>query len=218
MALALFDLDNTLIGGDSDHLWGEFLADNNRVDAEAHRIQNDIFYQKYRQGTLDIQAFLKFSLEPLSRYPLTTLKTWHTEFMSQYIKPVMLPKAFELLDKHRLRGDTLIIITATNDFVTQPIADALDVPHLLATSAEKKQNRYTGKVLGTPCFQEGKITRLNNWLRENPHTMENSFFYSDSFNDLPLLNRVTHPTAVDPDLRLKTHAQKNNWPVISLRT
>jgi HAD superfamily hydrolase (TIGR01490 family) len=137
--------------------------------------------------------------------------------MSQYIKPVMLPLAFKLLDKHRQQGDTLVIITATNDFVTQPIADAFGIQHLLATAAELKENRYTGEVLGTPCFQKGKITRLNSWLKDNPHSLEGSWFYSDSFNDLPLLNCVTHPVAVDPDPHLKTHAEENNWPIISLR-
>lgn len=217
MSLAIFDLDNTLLGGDSDHAWGQFLVDQGIVDATEHQQNNDYFFQQYQQGTLDINAFLAFALKPLTEHPIRQLEQWHQQFMREAIAPMRLPKAEQLLNKHRQQGDFLLIITATNQFVTGPIADSLGVDHLLATLPERMDDRYTGNIVGTPCFQEGKVTRLNEWLQQSGHTLEDSYFYSDSHNDLPLLERVTHPVAVDPDDTLAEHARQQGWPIISLR-
>lgn len=217
MSLAIFDLDNTLLNGDSDYLWGEFLVKQGLVDGEFYRQENRRFYEAYKTGTLDIFSFLTFSLKPLADNSMQTLKSLHEQFMSESIDTIMLPAAQALIDSHRKRGDTLLIITATNRFVTAPIASRLGIEHLLATDPEIIDNRYTGKVDGVPCFQEGKVTRLNEWLADTQHDLTDSWFYSDSHNDLPLLERVTHPVAVDPDEKLRTHALKHNWPILSLR-
>lgn len=217
MALAIFDLDNTLIGGDSDHAWGEFLCREGIVDADDYREANDRFYADYRKGTLDILAYQAFSLAPLVGRDADTLASWHRRFMQTCIEPLLLPRAFDLLDEHRERGDTLLIITATNRFVTAPIAERLGVPHLLATEPEQKDGFYTGAVAGIPCFQRGKIERLDAWLDETGESAEDTYFYSDSRNDLPLLEQVDHPVAVDPDDTLRDIAEARGWPVISLR-
>lgn len=217
MALALFDLDNTLLGGDSDHAWGEFLCRKGIVDTDAYREANDRFYSAYQAGTLDIRAYLAFALTPLVGEEPATLAQWHREFMHEFITPMLLPKAQLLLGKHRQQGDTLLIITATNRFVTGPIAAALGVDHLLATEPAMENGRYTGAVEGTPCFREGKVTRLHQWLEQTGHTLDDSWFYSDSHNDLPLLEAVTHPVAVDADPELTRIAHDRDWPVISLR-
>ncbi len=218
MALAIFDLDNTLIAQDSDHLWGEFIAANGMVDATRFREANDYFYQQYQQGSLDIDEHLKFTLEPLTRYSMDELKNCHQRFMEEVIRPVMLEDAFKLIAQHREQGDHIMIITATNRFIAEPIAEAFSVDTLLAIDLEIINNRYTGNIIGIPTFQEGKVKRLNQWLVDNPgFSMENSFFYSDSKNDLPLLEQVTHPVAVDPDPELKQHAECQGWKVISLR-
>ena len=217
MSLAIFDLDNTLLNGDSDHAWGEFLCDKGIVDSEAYSQANDYFYQQYKAGTLDIFEFLEFALKPLAEIDPTQLRQLHDQFMAEKIQPMMLDKAATLLQKHREQGDYLLIITATNRFVTGPIAAALGVDDTLATDPEQIDGRYTGKVAGTPCFQDGKVKRLNSWLKETDHTLENSYFYSDSINDKPLLDLVTYPVAVDPDELLKQAAEENGWPIISLR-
>lgn len=217
MSLAIFDLDNTLLGGDSDYLWGRFLVENSIVDSSAFERENQRFYEAYKAGTLDIQEFLAFALRPLADNEPADLYAWRERFMAEKIHPIMLPKAFSLLRKHRQAGDTLVIITATNRFVTQPIAESLGVPHLLATEPEMTNGRYTGKCYGIPCFQDGKVQRLAAWLSDTGHTLEDSWFYSDSHNDLPLLSRVTHPVAVDPDPILTRHARQHNWPIISLQ-
>lgn len=217
MSLAIFDLDNTLLGGDSDHAWGEFLLAHNIVDSDFHRKKNDYFFQQYQQGTLDIDEFLAFALEPLTAHSKQQLDQWHQQFMQEFIEPMRLPKAAELLKSHRDKGDYLLIITATNHFVTGPIAESLGVDDILATIPELVDGAYTGKTVGTPCFQEGKVTRLNQWLRTSEHSLNDSYFYSDSHNDLPLLEVVTHPVAVDPDDVLAEHARKEVWPIISLR-
>lgn len=218
MTLALFDLDSTLIAGDSDHAWGEFLSQNNLVDAEAYKTANDKFYEDYLAGQLDMQAYLEFNLEPLKNNSLATLESWRARFMAEVIQPMMLPKAAELLDKHRSQGHKLVIITATNDFITAPIAELLGVETLIAVEAELKDGAYTGKVVGTPSFREGKITRINEWLAKNKeYNLEGSYFYSDSHNDLPLLEVVTHPIAVDPCPQLKEAATSKGWQIISLR-
>ena len=217
MSLAIFDLDNTLLGDDSDYLWGQFLIEQGLVDGEDYERENQRFYDAYRAGTLDIQEFLAFMLRPLAEHPLENLLIWRERFIEDKIRPILLPKALELLARHRDAGDTLLIITATNRFITAPIAELLDVPHLLATEVELADGRYTGRSFGIPCFQHGKVERLSEWLAETGHDLDQSWFYSDSHNDLPLLGRVRYPVAVDPDAVLAQHARERGWPIISLR-
>ena len=222
MNLAIFDLDNTLIAGDSDYLWGQFLVDKKLVDGEVYERENQRFYDEYKAGTLDILEFLQFSLAPLSQHSIDELNTLHKEFMQTRIDSIWLPKAEALLEKHRKNNDYLVIITATNHFVTAPIAKKLGVDDIIATMPEKIDNHYTGKVSGTPCFQEGKVTRLQQWLEQKKQeqrefNLQESYFYSDSINDLPLLQKVGHPVAVDPDDKLRNYAQQQDWAVISLR-
>jgi HAD superfamily hydrolase (TIGR01490 family) len=217
MSLALFDLDNTLLAGDSDYLWGKFLADQGVVDADWYERENHRFYEEYKAGTLDIREFLAFSLEPLRRLAPDRLAALHQRFMAEVIRPLITPAARALLDFHRQRGEELLIITATNRFVTEPIARELGVPHLLASEPEMRNGRYTGQVAGTPCFREGKVERLRDWLRQTGHNLAHSPFYSDSHNDLPLLEMVPYPIAVDPDQTLQDHAAARDWPILSLR-
>ena len=217
MSLAIFDLDNTLLGGDSDHAWGEFLCEKGIVDSDEYSRANDYFYEQYKNGGLDIFEFLEFALKPLAQLDREQLNELHNQFMQEKIAPIMLPKAKELLENHRKQGDYLLIITATNRFVTGPIADALGVDEIIATDPEEVDGQYTGKVAGIPCFQDGKVTRLNAWLESNEHSLEESYFYSDSHNDLPLLELVTYPVAVNPDETLEAHANEKLWPVLDLR-
>lgn len=217
MTLAIFDLDNTLLGGDSDYLWGRFLVEQGIVDARYYERENQRFYEEYQSGQLDIYEFLRFSLQPLAEHDMASLDTWHRQFMKEKIEPIMLPKAGELLQKHRDLGHFLLIITATNRFVTGPIAEALGVDHMLATEPQMRDGRYTGEVEGTPCFQQGKVTRLEAWLAQSGHNLADSWFYSDSHNDLPLLEMVEHPVAVDADDTLRQHAEMRGWPLLSLR-
>ncbi|HJT50949.1 MAG TPA: HAD family hydrolase [Nitrosospira sp.] len=220
MNLALFDLDNTLLAGDSDFEWAQFLIEQRVLDREVYEARNIEFYEQYRAGTLDIHEFLDFQLKPLSRHPRSQLDAWHRDYMQNRILPLITPSARELVNKHKLAGDLCVVITATNSFVTGPIAHALGVSHLIATEPEQKDGEFTGRVSGPPCFREGKIAKLESWLDEHNLTWLSflqSWFYSDSLNDLPLLAEVTHPVAVDPDATLKAHAEKNGWPVITLR-
>ncbi|MCK5479998.1 MAG: HAD family hydrolase [Gammaproteobacteria bacterium] len=217
MGIALFDLDNTLIAGDSDYLWGCFLVEQGIVDGELYESENQRFYDQYRIGELDIHEFLAFQLKPLTEHSMKTLHSWRSRYIEEKITPILLPRAQELIDRHRQQGDTLVIITATNRFITDPIAELYNIRHLLATEPEIINARYTGGITGMPCFQDGKVQQLENWLDTNRQTLEESWFYSDSHNDLPLLNRVSHPVAVDPDEILKQHAGEHNWPVMSLR-
>ena len=217
MNLAIFDLDNTLLSGDSDYLWGQFLVEKGIVDGAAYEAENLRFYEEYKAGKLDIFEFLAFSLRPLSENSAQDLRGWREEFVATRIHPIIAPGSAALLQRHRDAGDFLLIITATNRFVTEPIAGLLEVDHLLATEPEIKDGHYTGKVIGIPCFQQGKVERLRQWMDQSNHTLENSWFYSDSHNDLPLLEKVTHPVAVDPDEQLSHHAQQKGWSVISLR-
>lgn len=216
MALALFDLDNTLLSGDSDYLWGVFLAEQGIVDRDSYEKENQRFYDAYKQGTLDIYEFLAFSLKPLAENDPAKLQALHQQFMAQKIRPIMSPAAFELVDKHRRAGDILAVITATNSFVTGPIVKAFGIDNLLATEPEKNGGHYTGRVAGIPCFQQGKVTRMQSWMAEHTLSWDGSWFYSDSHNDLPLLQQVDHPVAVDPDATLKKVAQEKGWPIISL--
>lgn len=217
MTLAIFDLDNTLLAGDSDHLWGQYLVDHDIVDGEYYERENERFYREYREGNLDIFEFLAFSLKPLAGHDLTQLNVWREDFLDSVIKPIITPQARALVDKHRQAGDTLLVITATNRFVTELIVNDFGIPNLLATDPETNGTGYTGQVAGTPCFQEGKITRLNAWLEETSEVLDDACFYSDSHNDLPLLKLIDNPVAVDPDDKLRQYAKEQGWPIISLR-
>ena len=217
MSLAIFDLDNTLLSGDSDYLWGQFLSEQGIVEHEEYQRENQRFYDEYRRGALDIFEFLAFQLRPLAAHDMDTLLGWRKQFVVEKIEPIVLSKARDLIAQHRGAGRTLVIITATNSFVTEPIAQLLDVPNLIATEPELIKGRYTGRVAGVPCFREGKVVRLEEWMKSRGFNLVNSWFYSDSLNDLPLLEMVTHPVAVDPDETLAEHAGIKEWPVISLR-
>ena len=217
MALAIFDLDNTLLNGDSDYLWGVFLAEQGMVDGAFYERENERFYQEYKQGRLDIFEFLRFSLRPLAQQPLERLQQLHRQFMRDKIEPIVLPAAEKLIEHHRSAGDTLLIVTATNAFVTAPIAERLGVRHLIATEPERIDGRYTGNVAGIPSFQDGKVRRLEAWLAEHGQDLAGSSFYSDSHNDIALLEVVERPVAVDPDPQLDAYARDRGWPVISLR-
>lgn len=217
MALAIFDLDNTLIANDSDFLWGDFLVKKGYVDGEQFAAKNAQFYEDYKSGNLDIFAYQRFALEPLSKQSMQTLDEWHADFMQTVIEPIVLPKALALVEKHKQQGDRVLVITATNTFITRPIGKRYGIDELLGTEGEIVDGRYTGEVAGTPTFQEGKVVRLNEWLKEQNETLEGSYFYSDSHNDLPLLKLVDHPVVVDADETLLTYAKEHNWPSISLR-
>jgi len=220
LKLVLFDLDNTLLSGDSDFEWAQFLIERGVLDREVYEARNQAFYDQYKAGTLDIHEFLDFQLKPLSRHPRPQLDAWHAQFMQEKILPLINRKARELVDRQLREADLLAIITATNSFVTTPIAREFRVEHLIATEPEQNGGEFNGKVAGVPCFREGKITRLDAWLKQRGASWEGvkeSWFYSDSLNDLPLLERVSNPVAVDPDPTLQAHAEKRGWPVISLR-
>jgi len=217
MSLAIFDLDNTLLAGDSDYLWGQFLIENGAVDGAAYDRANREFYEQYKAGTLDIQEFLRFALKPLTEHDPEVLYAWREDFVRNKIEPIALARAKSLIEEHRLAGDTLLIITATNHFVTEPIARLFGVEHLLATRPEMKHGRFTGEFVGTPTFRDGKVKALDEWLTEREETLDNSWFYSDSHNDIPLLSRVDHPVAVDADPELTAHAQRMGWREMSLR-
>lgn len=217
MGLAIFDLDNTLLAGDSDHAWGEFLCDRGYVDAADYRARNDQFYADYVAGKLDVLAYQNFCQEILGRTELITLQAWHEEFMRDYIEPMILSKGEALVAEHRAAGDFIMMITATNSFITGPIAQRLGMDHLIATECGMQDGRYTGQLVGVPSFQAGKITRLNSWLADNQANLLDSHFYSDSHNDLPLLEKVTRAVAVDPDDHLRAIALERGWDVLSLR-
>ena len=217
MSLALFDLDNTLIAGDSDYEWGKWLVYKNKVDVAYYQRMNDRFFRDYEAGELDIYAYLEFALAPLAQIDPDELRDLHREFMDQIIIPMWLPEAEKLLEKHRNKGDFLVIISATNRFIVEPICHRFKVDEVIATEPEMRNGRYTGKVLGTPSYQTGKVERLQAWLQGHSETLQDSYFYSDSINDLSLLHLVDHPVAVDPDPRLKDKAKENDWPIISLR-
>jgi HAD superfamily hydrolase (TIGR01490 family) len=220
MHLALFDLDHTLLPIDSDYEWSRFLARIGVLDGEAHQRENERFYRDYLEGTLDIDAFLRFQLAPLGAHPRETLEAWHRRYMAEVIEPRILPPARELVDRHRARGDLVALVTATNAFVTAPIARAFGIEHLVATGVERDvDGRYTGRPQGTPSFREGKIVRTGEWLASLGRTLGDfgrSWFYGDSRNDLPLLERVTDPVATNPDEVLHATAVARGWPVLRL--
>lgn len=218
MRLALFDLDNTLLAGDSDFEWAQFLIEKGVLDREVQEARNQQFYEAYKAGTLDIHEFLDFQLLPLSRHPRSVLNAWHVEFMRERIHPIITQKARDLVASHR--GDARAIVTATNSFVTWPIARELGIDNLIATEPEQVNGEFTGRVAGVPAFREGKVARVKAWMLEhdsNWDALEQTWFYSDSLNDLPLLSIVSDPVAVDPDETLKDHALRSGWRVISLR-
>ena len=218
MRLALFDLDNTLLAGDSDFEWAQFLIGKGVLDREVHEAENKHFYEHYKAGTLDIRAFLDFQLKPLSRHPRRILEEWHREFMRDRILPIITRKSRDLVDSHR--EDARAIVTATNSFVTGPIAREYGIDHLVATEPEEIDGEFTGRVKGVPSFREGKVARVEAWLAEHGlgwNSFTETWFYSDSLNDLPLLSKVTHPIAVDPDETLKETALERDWMMISLR-
>jgi HAD superfamily hydrolase (TIGR01490 family) len=217
VSLAIFDLDNTLLSIDSDHAWGEFLVEQGAVDPVAYREANERFLADYNAGTLDMMAFLALALKPLADNSPEQLAAWHQQFMISKIEPNILPKAEELLARHRTKGDTLLIITATNRFITGPIAERLGVDDLIAVDPEMVDGRYTGRVAGVPSYREGKVTRLEAWLGGQECTLDDAWFYSDSHNDLPLLEVVDNPVAVDPDDTLRQVAEERNWRIMSLR-
>jgi HAD superfamily hydrolase (TIGR01490 family) len=217
MNLVLFDLDNTLLAGDSDFEWAQFLIEQGVLDREVYEAQNQVFFDQYKAGTLDIHAFLDFQLKPLSRHPRALLDQWHAQFMIKKIYPMLRASARALVNKHM--WDVRVVVTATNSFVTAPIARVFGIEHLIATEPEQRDGQFTGGVSGEPCFKEGKPKRVQAWLASRGETLRSyakSVFYSDSHNDLPLLQMVTHPVAVDPDDILRAHAEAAGWPVMSL--
>ncbi|MDO8208649.1 MAG: HAD family hydrolase [Gallionella sp.] len=220
MNLALFDLDNTLLNGDSDFEWSQFLIRIGILDRELFEVKNQAFYDQYKAGTLDIHEFLDFQLKPLSRHSRKTLDEWHDQFMRENVMPMVTQKSRDLVQQHLDAGDVCVIITATNSFVTAPIAREFGIEHLIATEPEHKEGEFTGRVADVPCFREGKIIKLTNWLAARGWTLdsfEESTFYSDSMNDLPLMCKVKHPVAANPDETLRQHAVQHGWAIISLR-
>lgn len=217
MALAIFDLDHTLLAGDSDHAWGQFLVDNKIVDPSHYEQQNNYFYEQYQSGGLNIDEYLSFVLKPLTENPLALMLELRARFIEERIKPLITQKSLNLIEKHRQAGDDLLIITATNSFITRPIADLLGFEELIAPEPEVIDGRYTGEITGIPSFQQGKVVRLEMWLKQKAIDLKGAFFYSDSHNDLPLLNIVDFPVAVDADEKLTATAHQNGWPIISLR-
>ncbi len=217
MKLAIFDLDNTLLAGDSDHAWGEYLISQNLVDPDDYRQKNDAFYEDYKRGELDMIAYQEFVLGALKGFSADQLKELHQGFMQTVVDSMHLPKAQALVDEHRRQGHTLIVITATNRFITEDIVRSFGIPHLLCTEPEYIDGKLSGKISGIPCYQAGKIKKLESWLKENRVTPEYAWFYSDSFNDIPLMEKVDEAIAVDADDTLKQHAKNHGWASISLR-
>ena len=220
MNLALFDLDNTILAGDSDYNWSRFLIQEGYLDGAIHAEKNEKFYADYKAGTLDIYAFVEFQFKPLARNPRTVLNQLLKKYVEEVIKPMITEKARTLVKRHQEEGDLVIVITATNSFITKPIAELFGIENLIGTDPEEKEGEFTGKVTGLPSFKEGKVTRLEAWLKGKNlllTSFEKSYFYSDSHNDLPLMQKVTHPVAVDSDDVLSEYAQSKGWPQISLR-
>ncbi|MEY3441441.1 MAG: hypothetical protein RL493_679 [Pseudomonadota bacterium] len=220
MNLALFDLDNTILAGDSDYNWSRFLIQEGYLDGAIHAEKNEKFYADYKAGTLDIYAFVEFQFKPLARNPRTVLNQLLKKYVEEVIKPMITEKARVLVKRHQEEGDLIIVITATNSFITKPIAELFGIENLIGTDPEEKEGEFTGKVSGLPSFKEGKVTRLEAWLKGKNLSLasfENSYFYSDSHNDLPLMQKVTHPVAVDSDDVLSEYAKSKGWPQISLR-
>ena len=220
MNLVLFDLDNTLLAGDSDFAWAQFLIGKGVLDREVQEAKNITFYEQYQAGTLDIFEFLDFQLAPLARHPREQLDAWHAEFMAGSVLPMITAQARALVGQHLAQDALVAVVTATNAFVTGPIVREFGIPHLVATIPAQQDGAFTGKPRGVPAFKSGKIERVDSWLESlglHLGSFDHSWFYSDSHNDLPLLQRVSKPVAVDPDETLRAHALAHGWPVISLR-
>jgi HAD superfamily hydrolase (TIGR01490 family) len=222
MELALFDLDNTLLSGDSDYEWAQFLIGKGAVDAEIQEAKNKTFYEHYKAGTLDINEFLAFQLAPLARHDRAELDAWHAEYVASRIRPLIGTPAQQLVARHLDAGHLCAIVTATNSFVTGPIAREFGIPHLIGTipAVDVPSGRFTGTPTGIPSFQAGKITRVEAWLESLGlwwGSFARTWFYSDSHNDLPLLEKVSHPVAVDPDPTLRARAERDGWTVLTLR-
>lgn len=218
MNIALFDLDNTLIKGDSDHEWGNYLVENNYVDPIIYKEKNNIFFERYKEGTLCPREFATFSYEPLTKYSYKTLIDIREKFFNEKILPLVLPKAIDLINYHKKNSDIVAIVTATNSFISKVSANFFQVEHLLASEPEFIDNKFTGKLQGEPCFQEGKVYKVKEWIEKNNlSTHDEIYFYTDSHNDLKLMEYCTKPVAVDPDETLKKISIKNNWKIISLR-
>ena len=218
MALAIFDLDHTLLNGDSDYLWGEYIVANQIVDEAEYQRENHAFLQDYKRGQLDNHQYLKFALKPLTLHSIDNLYRWRADYLENWIKPIIATGARDLLEQHRSQNDTLLIVSATNLFITEPIAELLAIPHILSTEPEIVDRRYTGRYLGVPTYKEGKVLALNAWLEDSDHSLNGSYFYSDSINDLPLLEQVTIPIAVNPDDELSGIARKRGWQILDLRS
>jgi HAD superfamily hydrolase (TIGR01490 family) len=218
--LTLFDLDNTLIAGDSDYGWAQFLIEAGVLDAESYERRNAGFFADYKAGTLDIHAFLDFQLRPLATHEPSQLLAWRERFVAEKIVPMLLPAAKALVDRRLAAGDLVAVVTATNSFITRPIADLYGIAHLVATEPEIVGGRFTGRTIGAPCFREGKLARVGDWLASMDRKLGDfgeSWFYSDSHNDLPLLSSVTNPVAVDPDALLSEYAGAHGWSVLTWR-
>ena len=218
MNIALFDLDNTLIKGDSDYQWGNYLVENNYVDPVSYSEKNENYFDQYRKGTLCAKEFAEFSYEPLTKYDYNTLISIRKKFFEEKIKPLILPKAVDLVRFHKEKKDILAIVTATNSFISKVSADYFEIKNLLASEPEFINNKFTGKLSGEPCFQEGKVKKVKEWMRlNNYNNYDDIYFYTDSHNDIQLLEYCTKPIAVDPDKILEDLSKKNNWQIMSLR-
>ncbi|MEE9351772.1 MAG: HAD family hydrolase [Thiotrichaceae bacterium] len=217
MTLAIFDLDNTLLAGDSDYEWGQFLVNKGIVDKDVYEQANNRFLEQYQQGQLDIHEFAQFAFQPLAENSLEDLLSWREVFLQEVIAPLMTSKAKDLVKYHQQQEHTLLVITATNSFITAPIVESFGIPHLIATEPKQRNGHYIAEIEGVPCFQEGKVERLKDWLIIHNKDLGGSIFYSDSHNDLPLLKMVETAVAVDPDEKLKQVAEDLKWDIISLR-
>ena len=217
MTVAFFDLDNTLLAGDSDYLWGLYMAKVGAVDPQYYSRESERYFRDYEAGALDVPAFLEFQLKPLAQNSLADLQRWRGDFIESEIKPLMLPKATALIEGHRAKSHQVVVATSTNSFITRPIADAFGIADLLATEPEQGASGYTGAVSGEPCFGPGKANRVKQWLAQEKLSLDDSWFYTDSINDLPLLELVAHPVAVNPDEALQARASRAGWPIVDLR-
>jgi len=220
MNLAIFDLDNTLLDGDSDYNWGLYLVKKGYLDEGEYKEQNQKFFEEYQVGKLDIFAFTEFQFQFLKNNTRKFLNDVRSDYINEIIKPMILKKAVDLVNQHKKAGDRLLIITATNSFITKPIGELFGIHELIGTDPEENEGEFTGKVKGTPSFKEGKVTRLFDWLDEKNLKLadfEKTFFYSDSHNDLALLEVVTNPVVVNGDKILLKKAQEKNWPTLKLK-
>ncbi len=213
--LTIFDLDNTLLAGDSDRAWGQYLVEIKTLQSD-YLDKSERFYNSYYDGSLDIDGFLQFCLQPLINNKMEDLLQIREDFINKKIKPMLLDKGRDTVEKRKALGP-VIIATATNSFVTRPIADLYNIDQLIATEFEIKNNKFTGQVLGIPCFREGKVNKVQEWASKKGYSLSDATFYSDSFNDLPLLLKVSNAIVVDGDKKLIEEAQKYGWESISFR-